>query len=45
MKGADQASVTFRQGYRSDTFKSSSRKTLQLIRSEGRWLIQDEDSG
>jgi hypothetical protein len=45
MKDADHATVTFRQAYRSDTFKSSSRKTLQLIRSDGRWLIQDEDSG
>ncbi len=45
VKGPDQASVTFRQAYRSDTFQSTSRKTLQLIRSDGRWLIQDEDSG
>jgi tetratricopeptide (TPR) repeat protein len=45
IKGPDQASVTFRQAYRSDTFQSTSRKTLQLIRSDGRWLIQDEDSG
>jgi len=45
MQGADQATVTFRQAYRSDTFKSTSRKTLTLIRSDGRWLIQDEDSG
>jgi tetratricopeptide (TPR) repeat protein len=45
IKDADHATVTFRQAYRSDTFKSNSRKTLQLIRSDGRWLIQDEDSG
>lgn len=45
MKDANHATVTFRQAYRSDTFKSTSRKTLQLIRSDGRWLIQDEDSG
>ena len=45
MKGADQASVSFSQAYRSDTFKSTSRKTLTFIRSDGRWLIQDEDSG
>ena len=45
MKDPDSATVTFRQAYRSDTFKSNSRKTLRLIRSEGRWLIEDEDSG
>jgi tetratricopeptide (TPR) repeat protein len=45
IRNADHATVTFRQTYRSDTFKSNSRKTLQLIRSDGRWLILDEDSG
>jgi tetratricopeptide (TPR) repeat protein len=45
MKGPDQASVSFRQAYRSDTFKATGNKTLVLVRSEGRWLIQDEDSG
>ncbi|MGH8669433.1 MAG: tetratricopeptide repeat protein [Burkholderiales bacterium] len=45
MKSTDQASVTFRQAYRSDTFKATGSKTLVLIRAEGRWLIQDEDSG
>ena len=38
----DQASVTFRQAYRSDVIKSSGRKTLVLVKSEGRWLIQQE---
>jgi Flp pilus assembly protein TadD/ketosteroid isomerase-like protein len=38
----DQASVTFRQGYRSEVIKSSSTKTLVLVKSEGRWLIQQE---
>jgi tetratricopeptide (TPR) repeat protein len=38
----DQASVTFRQGYRSEVIKSSSTKTLILVKSEGRWLIQQE---
>ena len=36
------ASVTFRQGYRSEVIKSSSKKTLVLVKSEGRWLIQQE---
>lgn len=41
--GADgHASVTFRQAYRSDVIKSSSTKTLVLVKSEGRWLIQQE---
>jgi tetratricopeptide (TPR) repeat protein len=36
------ASVTFRQGYRSDVIKSTSTKTLVLVKSDGRWLIQQE---
>jgi Flp pilus assembly protein TadD/ketosteroid isomerase-like protein len=41
-----QASVTFRQGYRSDVLKSTSTtKTLVLARSDGRWLIQQERVG
>jgi len=41
-----QASVTFRQGYRSDVLKSSSTiKTLTLARVDGRWLIQQERVG
>jgi len=42
VSGDGQASVSFRQGYRSDVIKSSSRKTLVLVKSEGRWLIQQE---
>jgi tetratricopeptide (TPR) repeat protein len=42
MTGEGQASVTFRQSYRSDVIKSSGRKTLVLVKSEGRWLIQQE---
>ena len=41
-----QASVTFRQGYRSDVLKSTSTiKTLTLARVNGRWLIQQERVG
>ncbi|MBI1943337.1 MAG: tetratricopeptide repeat protein [Betaproteobacteria bacterium] len=41
--GADgQASVTFRQGYRSDLIKSTSTKTLVMVKSDGRWLIRQE---
>ena len=44
--GEGQASVTFRQGYRSDVIKSTTTtKTLLLSRSDGRWLIQQERVG
>ncbi len=39
----DKASVTFRQGYRSDVLAArTSTKTLVLAKSNGRWLIQQE---
>jgi len=44
MQGSDQASVTFRQSYRSDKLKSSGRKTLVLSRADGRWQIREEKS-
>jgi tetratricopeptide (TPR) repeat protein len=44
MQGTDQASVSFRQSYRSDKLKSSSRKTLVMTRADGRWLIREEKS-
>jgi Flp pilus assembly protein TadD/ketosteroid isomerase-like protein len=41
-----QASVTFRQGYRSDVIKTATAtKTLVLARTDGRWLIQQERVG
>jgi tetratricopeptide (TPR) repeat protein len=45
MDGADRASVTFRQNYKSDVLKSNSRKTLTLIRGDGGWKILEEKSG
>jgi murein L,D-transpeptidase YafK len=45
VQGADQASVNFRQNYRSDVLKASSIKTLVLVKSESRWLIREEKSG
>jgi ketosteroid isomerase-like protein len=45
MNGADRATVTFRQNYRSDLLKSTSRKTLVLVRAEGGWKILEEKSG
>jgi tetratricopeptide (TPR) repeat protein len=44
MQGSDQASVSFRQSYRSDKLKSSSRKTLVMTHADGRWLIREENS-
>jgi len=45
MSGADRATVTFRQNYRSDVLKSNNRKTLVMVRSNGRWQIVEEKSG
>jgi tetratricopeptide (TPR) repeat protein len=44
MNGANQASVSFRQAYRSDSFKANGQKTLVLVRADGRWQIQEEKS-
>ncbi len=41
-KDANTASVSFRQHYRSNTFKASAGKTLILIKSGDKWLIQQE---
>lgn len=41
-KDANTANVSFRQHYRSNTFKSSAGKTLVMIRSGDKWLIQQE---
>jgi len=39
------ASVSFRQSYRASHLKTSSSKTLVLVKSGGNWLIQEERSG
>ena len=42
----DAAKVSFRQGYKSDTFSSRGSKTLVMSRSEdGRWRIRQEQVG
>lgn len=41
----DRATAHFRQGYDSANLKSSSTKTLVLVRRDGRWLIQQERIG
>jgi len=39
----EEAVVTFRQAYRSDSLKTSGMKRMTLVRVNGRWLIQQED--
>ena len=45
MRGSDQAVVSFRQNYRSDRLKSTSRKTLDMVKTDKGWQIQKEQSG
>lgn len=40
--GADKANIKFRQVYRSANLKTSTTKTLVMVRLNGRWLIQQE---
>lgn len=44
-KDDNNATVTFRQNYRSDTFRANGRKILVMGRQEGRWVIKEERSG
>jgi tetratricopeptide (TPR) repeat protein len=41
----NRATVTFRQNYRSSNLKTTSTKTLVLVRAGERWLIQQERVG
>ena len=41
----NEATVTFRQSYRSDALKSNNTKTMKLVRSGDRWLIKQERVG
>jgi len=41
----NRATVTFRQRYRSDTFKADARKTLVMVKSGEKWLIRQEGVG
>ncbi|TAN76300.1 MAG: tetratricopeptide repeat protein [Gallionella sp.] len=38
------ATVTFKQSYRASHLKSSDNKTLVMVKSDGKWLIQEERS-
>jgi tetratricopeptide (TPR) repeat protein len=44
-EGANRARVTFQQIYRSDRFSGSTEKTLEMVKSDGRWLIRQEQVG
>ncbi|HCI14536.1 MAG: hypothetical protein A2063_09165 [Gallionellales bacterium GWA2_60_142] len=39
---AKHAAVKFRQSYRASHLKTSSRKTLLMVKTDGEWLIQEE---
>jgi len=41
----DSASAQFRQAYTSDTLNSTSRKTLEMMKTGDRWLIVSETTG
>jgi len=45
MGGAERATVTFRQTYKSDRLNSNSTKTLVMVKSDGGWKILEEKSG
>ena len=45
LKDETHASVTFRQHYKADTLNSSTTKTLVLVKSGDKWLIQQERVG
>ncbi|MGE5384740.1 MAG: tetratricopeptide repeat protein [Betaproteobacteria bacterium] len=40
----DKATVKFRQHYKASSLTTSTNKTLIMVRSGSKWLIQDEDS-
>ena len=46
VKMADgKASVDFRQNYKAGSLVANSRKTLEMMRQNGRWMIVRESSG
>ena len=45
LAGDKQASVTFRQRYKSDTLSANGVKTLVLVKTDGGWRIQQEKVG
>jgi tetratricopeptide (TPR) repeat protein len=45
MNGNDKARISFRQTYQSDVLKSTGTKVIDMVKSDGRWLIQQEKAG
>ncbi len=45
LSGDGQATVTFRQAYKSDLTSANSTKTLLMVKADGRWRIQQERVG
>jgi len=45
LSGDGQATVTFRQAYKSDVTSANSTKTLVMVKADGRWRIQQERVG
>ena len=45
LEGQDHAVAHFRQGYKSANLKTSGNKTLNLVRQDGNWVIQQEKVG
>ena len=41
----DRATARFHQAYDADSLKVASRKTLEMVRSQGRWVIVRESTG
>lgn len=44
MRSATTATAVFSQHYRSDNYEDQVRKTLEMVRVDGRWQIQSENS-
>ncbi len=45
LSDATHAKASFKQDYRSKTLKSTTAKTLRLVKSSDKWLIQTEQAG
>jgi tetratricopeptide (TPR) repeat protein len=41
---SDRATVSFKQSYRSDRLSSTAHKTMELVKTHGKWLITEERS-
>jgi len=41
---SNHATVEFRQSYRASHLRATGKKTLRMVKSGGKWLIQEEHS-